>query len=547
MNEPCRAAALAGLLVWSSTAAGCGGGGSEAGSPGEELRENGGTVVFGVPTEPDNLLDVVSTTRAAQDIIDQMFLGLTEVGEDLLSHEPALARSWDTAEDGRAITYHLAPEARWHDGVPVTAHDVRFTYELHADPEVGFSARSWKEFITDVVVEDDHTVTFRFDRRYPYQHMDAGVGAILPKHRLEKVPRDQLETCEFARHPVGNGPFRFVKWEAQQFVELAANEDYFEGRPSLDRIVFRVIPDRTVLLAQLETGAIDVMEDPPPHEVRRLERSVPNVRIERFPNRTYAYIGWDSTNPLFASARVRRALGMGIDRDEIIEALCYGYARPALGPIHPELWAYNEELTELPFDPDAARRVLAEEGWTDTDGDGWLDRDGQVFEFELQTNHDNRIRMDAAVMIQSQLKDLGVKVLPRNYEWTVLWDSVIRHSYETAVLVGWSVGLKVDLKPIWHSASLGQKFNHTGYSNPEVDRLIDEALSKETLEEARPLWRLAQERIVRDQPYTFLFILDKIFAVNERVQGTKPDFRGFYLNLEDWWIPSSKRRHRSDT
>ena len=123
---------------------------------------------------------------------------------------------------------------------------------------------------------------------------------------------------------------------------------------------------------------------------------------------------------------------------------------------------------------------------------------------------------------------------------------MIRHSYDTAVLVGWSVGLKVDLKPIWHSASLGQKFNHTGYSNPEVDRLIDEALSKETLEEARPLWWRAQELIVSDQPYTFLFTLDKVFGVNERVQGTKPDFRGFYRNLEEWWIPSSQRRHRSE-
>jgi len=546
MTHDTRAVALSGVLLALPVLSACGRAGGEADSGFAGPPEDGGTVVIGVPSEPDNLLDVVATTRGAQDVIDQMFLPLVEVGEDLLTFEPALARSWEVSEDGLSITYRLAPEARWHDGEPVTAEDVRFTWELHVDPAVGYSARSWKEFVADVVVEDAHTVTFRFDRRYPYQHMDASVGAILPKHLLADVPRDQLETCDFARRPVGNGPFRFVKWVAQQSVELAANEDFFLGRPHLDRLVFRVIPDRTVLLTQLETGSIDVMEDPPPHEVRRLDQSVPGVRVERFPNRTYTYIGWDSTNPLFASAKVRRALGMGIDRGGIIEALCYGYARPALGPIHPALWAYDEDLPPLPHDPAGARRLLAEEGWTDSDGDGWLDRDGEVFEFELKTNHDNQIRMDAAVMIQSQLKEIGVKVVPRNYEWTVLWDSVIRHAYETAVLVGWSVGLKVDMKPIWHSASREGKFNHTGYSNAEVDSLIDEALAKETLEEARPLWRRAQRLVVEDQPYTFLFILDKIFAVNDRVQGTDPDFRGFYRNLEDWWIPASQRRRRGE-
>ena len=147
------------------------------------------------------------------------------------------------------------------------------------------------------------------------------------------------------------------------------------------------------------------------------------------------------------------------------------------------LWASHPDLEPLPHDPARARQILAEEGWTDSDGDGWLDKDGQLFEFELKTNLGNQVRIDASVAIQSQLEEIGVKVLPRTYEWTVLWDSVIQHTYETAVLVGWSVGLKVDLEPIFHSRSLRGKFNHTGYSNEAVDRLIDEANAAETLPE----------------------------------------------------------------
>jgi peptide/nickel transport system substrate-binding protein len=503
---------------------------------------DGGTVVIGVISDIDNLLDVTSTTASAQEIIDQMFLTLVDVREDLLSFDPLLARSWEAGADGKSWTFHLAPEARWHDGRPVTARDVAFTHELHTDPSVGYAARSWKEFITEVVVVDDHTVTYRFDRAYPYQIMDANVGAVLPEHLLRDVPRTELASCDFSRRPVGNGPFRFSGWEMQQTVELVADEGHFLGRPHLDRVVFRIVPDKTSLLTQLETGEIDVMEDVPPHEVARLEQMSGKLRVERFVGRTYTYIGWDSTNPLFESPRVRRALGMAIDRQGIIDALCYGHAKPCLGPIHPILWAYHENLPPLPYDPEGARAILAEEGWTDADGDGVLDRNGVPFEFELKTNLGNQVRMDASVMIQSQLEKVGVRVSPRTYEWTVLWDSVIRHSYETAVLVGWNVGLKVDLKSMFHSESRSEKYNHTGYANAQVDELIDRALSAETFAEAGPLWKRVQELIVEDQPYTFLFILDRIYGVNERVRGTVPDTRGYYRNLRDWWIPASRPR-----
>jgi peptide/nickel transport system substrate-binding protein len=543
-----RPAARLALLLLLPLAAACdraAGGSARGAAPPPTVPEDGGTVVIGVIADPDNLLDVTCTSLSGQEIVERMFLSLVDVGEDYLSFEPSLARSWEEGEDGKSITFHLAPEARWHDGEPVTARDVRFTHDLQTDPVVGYSARSWKEFITEVVVEDDHTVTYRFDRDYPYQLMDANVGAVLPEHLLRDVPRARLSSCEFARSPVGNGPFRFSRWNAMDSVELVANEGFFLGRPHLDRVIFRTVPEKTSLVVMLESGDVDVMEDVPPHEVARLEQSGRDIRIERFPGRGYTYIGWDSTNPLFASARVRRALGMAIDRDAIIAALCHGFARPCLGPIHPILWAYDETLPPLPHDPDGARAILAEEGWTDTDGDGWLDRGGEPFAFELKTNEGNQLREDAAVMIQAQLARVGVRVTPRTYEWTVLWDSVIKHSYGTAVLVGWNVALKVDLKPEFHSESLTGKFNHTGYSDPEVDALIDRALAAPSLEEARPVWHEVQRRIVEDQPYTFLFIPERIYGVNGRVRGTAPDTRGYYRSLQDWWIPASERRQRA--
>ena len=388
-------------------------------------------------------------------------------------------------------------------------------------------------------MEGEHTVTFRFDRKYPYQLMDAAVGAILPRHLLGDVAPEDLLRCEFARSPVGNGPFRFVDWDASGRLELEANQDFFDGRPNLDRVVFRVVPDRR-LLGELEAGRIDVMEDLPPGEVNRVERSMDGVRVEGCQGRTYAYIGWNSSNPLFESGDVRRALGMAIDRRAIIENLLGGHARPCLGPVHPTLWAFNDELEPLAYDPETARGILAKAGWEDHDGDGWLDRDGKDFEFELETNEDNPLRVEAAGRVEEHLARIGIRVTTKGVEWTTLWNRVINRSYDGAVLIGWSVGFKVDLEPIFHTESV-TKYNHTGYSNPEVDNLIRRALAMETIEESRSLWYEAQAKIVDDQPYTFLFTLDKIFGVSERVRGTIPDTRGYYRNLEDWWIPKAKR------
>ena len=154
------------------------------------------------------------------------------------------------------------------------------------------------------------------------------------------------------------------------------------------------------------------------------------------------------------------------------------------------------------------------------------------------------MRVDAVVMIQDMLKKIGVKVEPRTYEWNVLWGSVIDHSYGSAVLVGWSIALKIDLKSTFHSDSIQGKYNHTAYSNPEVDRLIDRALGCATFEDALPLWRRVQSLIVADQPYTFLYTLQNLFGVNERVRGTEPDFRGYYRSLPRWWIPADLQRGR---
>jgi peptide/nickel transport system substrate-binding protein len=536
---------LAGWSVLLLTLA-CGGRGEEKAGQGSPDDRYGGTLVVGEIGDVDALNPLISSTRNASDVEGMLFLTLTEINPDLDSYSPSLAKSWEFSQDHLRLTFHLRDDITWTDGVKTTAHDVKFSFEKQTDPLIAWSAIRWKEFIEDVQVVDDTTVTFIFREVYPYQLMDASVGAILPMHLLEHVPSEEMKTCEFNRQPVGNGPFKLKKWISQQTIELVANEDYYAGRPFLDRVVFRIIPDQTSLLAQLKSGDVDLMESIPPQDVPKMERDFlqgkADVRIVRYPSRAYGYIGWNLQNPLFESKKVRQALTMAIDRENLIEAVYFGLAQPCHSPISPILWAYNPDMPLFPFDPQRAKQLLAQEGWVDHDGDGWIDRGGRKFEFTLKTNQGNRIREAITVIVQDQLAKLGIKVNPRLIEWTVFSDQTNRKEFE-AIVAGWSVGLKVDLTTIWHSESINDKFNYVSYSNGDVDRLIEMAKREMDRSKAKLLWDEAQRLIVEDQPYTFLYIPEQVNGIHKRFRDVQMDTRGTFIHPEQWWVPADMRKY----
>ena len=526
--------------------AGCGGEKRQEsqGSTGDDRY--GGTLVVGLIGDVDALNPLVSSTRGASDVEGMLFLTLTDINPDLDTYGPALAKSWEFSEDHLKLTFHLRNDVYWTDGVKTTAHDVKFSYQKQIDPVIAWSAIRWKKFIEDVQVVDDTTVTFLFKEVYPYQLMDASVGSILPKHLLEDVPSEKWQSLDFNRQPVGNGAFKLKRWVSQQTIELVPNENYYGGRPFLDRIVFRVIPDQTSLLAQLRSGDVDLMESLPPKDVAKMEadfaRGASDVRIIKYPSRAYGYIGWNTRNPLFESKKVRQALTMALDRENLIEAVYFGLAVPCYSPISPILWAYNPDMPKFSHDPERARQMLAEEGWVDHDGDGWLDKSGQKFEFVLKTNQGNRIREAITVIVQDQLAKLGIKVNPRLVEWTVFSDQTNRKDFE-AIVAGWSVGLKVDLTTMWHSESIDDKFNYVSYSNPEVDRLIEVAKREMDRSKAKLLWDEAQRLIVEDQAYTFVWIPQQVNGIHKRFRDVKMDTRGTYIYPETWWVPVEERKY----
>lgn len=540
--------------------------------PGEKTPVPGGTLVVGLIGEPDALNPLTALSKPGRNIISLLFRRLADINEDLASFSPQLARNWEFSLDSSAITFHLRTDVYWHDGARFTARDVVFTYHRQVDPKVVWDGVPFKGNIKGVEATNDSTAVFLFKKKTPTMLMDAVEGYIVPAHLLQDIPPHEIRQSPFNRSPVGTGPFRFVSWKSQQSIVLEKSGAYYrEGRPYLDRIIFRIEPDRINLLNQLVSGDIDFMEGVPPRDFSRLakewEAKTTDIRPVSFLGKQYEFIGWNLIDPdnyssvmaqagdeqvqmdrlllpnkLFSSQKVRAALTMAMDRDALTQVINQGTARRMDGPV-PIIWSsYDPEAnTVWPYDPELALKYLNEEGWRDTDGDGILDKDGEPFRFEMATNIGNERREQALTIIQEQLKKIGVEMIPRIVDPGLLFGRMLIPRQFDAALIGWDVALKMDLTPLFHSLSLLMPFNFVSYRSEQFDRWQEAANESLNPAATREYWDKIAHLLSGELPYTWLYYKMETVGLHSRFHGAIFDRRGAYVNLEDWWIPAEER------
>jgi peptide/nickel transport system substrate-binding protein len=462
----------------------------------------------------------------------------------------ALARRFEyVGPDSAALRFHMRSDVRWSDGTPLTAHDVAFTYSLAANPALNSPRMDYVEHIDSVVANNDSVVTFHFGRRHANMLTHTTIAPI-PRHVYQDADPAQLRNHRTITSPAGNlvvsGPFMIGQHERGQRIVLVRNP-HFQPAAHLDEIVIRIIPEATTRLVELQTGAVDFVQNVSFDQIPRLRQQAPHIRWETEEKRTYDYIAYHPAGfAPFADPEIRRALSMAIDTRALIAGLqMEEFAVPAGGP-YPPIFAdlYDErEAPPVPFAPDEARRILASKGWTDSGSDGILRRNGQPFRFTLLTNAGNQRRADATQIIQQQWRQIGVDAQLRTLEFNTFMAALTGDDYQAA-LGGWVVNLSPDLTQMWAADS---PFNITRYRNAEVSRLFEQALAQPTQEAARPLWRRAAATLARDQPYTWLYFFDSVDAVNERLRGVKVDSYGPYQNTWEWWIPADRRRGGAPT
>ncbi len=508
------------------------------GCGGSPPPDAGSTLVLGTLGDVGNWNPYLDDSAFGRDVLGQLYPTLAVEQPDYREHppsfEPALAERWEVSSDELTLTFTLRPDARWSDGVPVTADDVVFSWEVQRAPEVAWTESWVKEHIVDVRAVDDHTVGFRFDRVYPYQLMDANEGPIVPAHLWRGIPFSDWEATDWQAHAASAGPFVLARHRPHEEITLERNPTYWrEGFPRADAVVWRVVPSQSSLVTQLLAGRLHFVPAVAADDTSRVERD-PAVRLVVYPDRAYSYVGWNTRRQLFSSAEVRRALTLGIDRRAILEAVAGGDGTIAVGPVLSGMWAFDDDLEPLPYDPTEATRLLAGQGWSDGDGDGILDRDGEPFSFEIVTNVETQTREDICLLISTQLKRIGIRATPRLLEAGSLVAALQEGDFD-AYVGGWLEPTKIDLWDLWHSAASGEpSSNFVGYSNPEVDRLLEEVDAATTFADQKPLLDRIQEEIVADQPYTFLYEQWGRAAISERVEGAEINDASVYFNLDEW-------------
>lgn len=519
-----------------------------------EEAERGGTVVFAELSDMSKPNPLVMESSLDGDLSDIMYMTLLRgAWRDgrlvyLTAEESPMAMAWHwelTGPDSASLRYYMRSDLKWSDGEPITAEDVIFTYDLLDDERVASSYQEYAEHIDSVTAENDSTVVFHFDRRYPEMRFHSGLG-IIPEHVYNGADPSQLRTHPRLVDPdsgslVVSGAYMVGSWNKGERLTLVPNP-HFEPAPNLDRIVIRVIPEATTRLIALQRGEVDFMRPIPFDQVALLRQQDSDVRFETEDKRSYDYISYNPrTVEAFANPRVRRALGLAIDKQGIISALQMDeFAVPAGGPYSP-IFAdlYDpEQQAPLPHDPERAREILEAEGWVDTDGDGIREKDGRPLAFTLVTNTGNSRRADVSQIVQRQWREVGADVRLQTLETNTFFERLREKEFEAA-LAGWNVGLSPDLSGLWSPDS---PFNFVSYEDPETSRLIEQALSQPTEEAARPFWKAAAARIVQAQPYTWLYYFDQVDGVRERLRGIEVDTYGAYQNSWEWWIPRDRQR-----
>ena len=517
----------------------------------DDPRYGGTAVAAGIGELSDGMNAAVSTDYYATQ--HQQFVHLMPLitYDADVNPQPWLAERWDVAEDGTWVTFHMRDDVYWHDGERTDADDVRFTYEVVTDPLTAFpNATFWNHYVkgpAGVEVIDDFTVRIHMEPHAEFLDPFWSVG-ILPEHLLSDVPRDELRLHPYGTQcPVGNGPFVFAAHDPQDRWVFEANPAFspsLGGRPFVDRYVYRIIPEQTTLLTELLTENIDVYIRVAPDQAQSVLDN-PNTRILSYTFRDYVSVNWNSRRPQLSDARVRRAITMGTNREEIVEALLQGYGQVANSSVPPFHWAHDPEAAlDLAYDPVAAGALLDEAGWVDRDGDGVRESaDGTRLAFSIKYNDGNQRRQDIAEIMQSQLAEIGIEARPQVVEWVTLLSQINdpeRRDFD-GVVIGWVTEFRLDDTDLFHSDRIDQPYAWSGTQNPEIDRLLEEIGRTMDRDEAKELWAEYQKVLGEEQPYTFFFYPERLDGVNNRLQGVVMDARGEWVSVKDWYIDPASR------
>lgn len=486
--------------------------GKDAGEP-----VYGGTFSFPVSDDPP----LWPVKGGLYNILPNKLLYDTLIKYDPVDLHPvgALAESWEVSEDGLVWTFHLRDGVKWHDGHPFTAEDVKFTFDVWTNPKVPFYLSGNVNTVEKVEAVDKLTV--KVYMKQPLASFPVLLGYnmnIIPKHLLsDYAPEELANPTEFLRHPIGTGAFKFDRKQPGSYVRLVANEDYWGGRPYLDAIVVKVVPDIDTQLAQLQAGDLDfaVVE---PYQLEAI-KGVPGLKVDEAPQVNHFYIDMNHLNPIFQDKRVRQALTYAIDRQAIIDNLMMGTAQLATGPISPLMkWAYEPNVKQYPYDPEKAKQLLDEAGWK-VGPDGIRRKGDMKLSFSIEVDP-HPVRQQIALVAKQSWEAIGAEVELEIYEYSVILQHARGNPPTFDTNPNWLITPPdPDISTYYMTGAGG---NTSEFSDPRVDELLTRGRATFDPEKRAAIYKELQKIIAEEAPVIYLYYPKEIRVMNEKVQGFAP-------------------------
>jgi peptide/nickel transport system substrate-binding protein len=517
----------------------------------------GGTIVVAIPGDVGTLVPGLVASQADRQATDMLYDRLADIGDDMNTigdkgFKPQLAESWQWAPDSLSIAFKLNPKARWHDGRPVRASDVRYSVALMKDPAFGSLAAPLIGNIDSVSVKDSLTAVAWFRKHTPEQFYDLVYQVVvMPEHVLGNTPPAQLKTADVGRRGIGSGRFRLAAWQPGQRLELIADTANYRGRAKLDRVVFANSPDFTAAAAKFFSGEADMFEQLRPEQITHVLADTQR-RAVRYPSFQYAYMAFNlvdpkqtsQPHPIFGDRAVRRALSMAVDRRAMLRNVFDTIGTLLHGPFPPSVSVADTTLPQIPYDTLKARALLDSAGWM-VGPDGVRVKNGRRLEFGISTPNSSAARHQYAVLLQEAFRRVGASARLEETDFATFAAKQGTHAFDTEMAVYVTDPSPSGFKQSWTTAGIARDgSNFPSYSNPVVDALLDSAANAFDPARTRSHARRAFETIIDDAPGIWLYQPLTVAGLHKRIRTTKMRPDGYWSGMADWWIPAGERTSR---
>ncbi|MBM4170965.1 MAG: hypothetical protein FJ214_03735 [Ignavibacteria bacterium] len=520
-------------------------------------------VVVGLQNDLETLNPLYSMSEPELNISELIYLSLAghdwdaELGT--VTSYPLLAEEWKWNSDSTSVSIKLRDDVYWSDGKKVSSDDVVYSFDLYSDanvqsrffgifsnyftkPDLSIDLKKSFEKINDLELKikfKPQSVPSVFDFDMP----------ILPKHIFEKNDRRELATSEINVKPIGCGPYQLDNWTRNQNIRLVKNENSFLIKEnSVKEIYFKIVPDYNSLLNQIMKGEIDLAQNIRPEDVASLKSQV-HLQISSRKGRSYDYVGLNNIDPnefqksgklspnqYFGNAKIRMAVSLAINRKSILDEFLLGNGELMVTPISPIFKSeIDKSLNPIEYNLTKSREILRNEGWTDTNGDGIIEKNGKKFALTLNVPSGNPLRTYSSTIVQNNLKAVGIDLQIATLEPSIFFNKMFKKEFDIWI-AGWGVPIPLDLKPYWHSNPSIGGANIVSYTNKNLDKILEQLSRKVSNNTRTELLKQFQKIIADEQPVSFLYWIDTIVASNKKIQNLQINPLGSVQQCWNWVI-----------